>query len=319
MDAVQAVRGEVVTGEERGQIPADEGGRGRPRGQDVREDAQVDAGTPAQQQRLRGGDRLTEPQEVHQQLGGVAGTGSADMGDAVGDRRQHGTVTLQDGGVTSHEEPQPRRGGVRGGSADGRLQDADTVRRRLLPARVRGRRRVAAHVDPRGVHRQRPEDDVGHRRRDLGRTGQHREEHVRPRRRGHRGVRPPGPARPDRRPALGPDVVGPHLVPGEDETAAHRFTHPSHTYQADRRHGRMLSRSPRLRTPRRTTCAARSAAHVRATPRRGDRTGATSVPRARKERHGPSSLPPSERAVPTVTAPLSTIDPARIDPGSPAR
>jgi hypothetical protein len=66
---VQPEARHMVTGEQRAEAVTDEGaGRGTVR-QCLAQDVEVHPGAPGQEQGLGGSDGLTEPQQVHQQLG----------------------------------------------------------------------------------------------------------------------------------------------------------------------------------------------------------------------------------------------------------
>jgi hypothetical protein len=103
----------------------------------------------SQQQRLRGGDCLAEPQEVDQQFGGVPGAVPAGVHDParVAENFQQGAVPFHRARLTADEQLQLPLTGGRDSTAYRRLKDLHTLLDDLFADGPGGGRGVAGHVD----------------------------------------------------------------------------------------------------------------------------------------------------------------------------
>ena len=200
----------------------------------------IDARALSQQQRLRGRDRLTEPQQVDQQFGGVPGAVPAGVHDPprVAENLQQGAMPFHRASRTADEQLQPSLTRGRYPAAHRRLKDLHTALDGLLadgPGRGRG---VAGHVDPGRSGRQ-PFQGAGltqHRRMHLAGPWQHGDQHTRCRGCLRRRVPPRGPARHGRFLRLGALIGRGDLIAGADQGGTHGQAHPAQADESDLRH-----------------------------------------------------------------------------------
>jgi hypothetical protein len=235
--AVQAERLHEVAGEQGRQIIPDESRVGGAVGQGIPQDTQVQPGCPAEQQGLGHGDRLPEPQQVDQQLDGVAGPVPANVPDPAQDLQQI-PVLRDDLCFTPDQEVQgalPRGGHAPAGR---RLQDLHPTVEERVTDLGHGGRRVAGHVDPGGPAAQRGRDPVRakHQLTHLAGAGQDGDQDVdagrEPGQLGHPARSAPG----GRFGRLRPPVSRPHAITGPDQVRADRNAHPAQPHQPDLRH-----------------------------------------------------------------------------------
>jgi hypothetical protein len=135
----------------------------------------IDARLLAQQQRLRGGYRLPEPQQVHQQLDGIPDAVPADVHDlpGVAENFQQGAVPFHHARLTTDKQLQRSVTGGRDPAAHWRLEDLHSLLHGPFLDGADGGRRAAGHIDPGRPGGQRLQRAVliQHRRPDLAGPG----------------------------------------------------------------------------------------------------------------------------------------------------
>ena len=182
-DPVQPERGQIVALEHQADVTADERAGRRAAREGVLQHGRVDARALSQQQRLRGGDRLAEPQQVDQQFDGVPGPVPAGVHDParVAENFQQGAVPFHRARLTADEQLQLPLTGGRDPTAHRRLKDLHTLLHGLFPDGPGGGRGVAGHIDP-GRAAGQPFQGAGlpqHRRMHLAGPWQHGDQHAR--------------------------------------------------------------------------------------------------------------------------------------------
>ena len=245
--ARQRERRQVVAVEQRADVVGDEAAGGSAAPERVVDDVEVEPGRAGQAERLRGGHRLPEPQEVDQELDRVAGSGRAHVQDLGSTASQ-----APGGSVAAPRSSPPAKASSRPSRACSGPPPTGASMARTPALRGQGgdppgrRRRGGAHVQPAGARRQRA-DDLRRRGLHLGHPGQHRDRDLGVRTGGRDRVRPAGAGGLGAGPPVASHVGGDDVKPGA-EPAARTSAVPSGRVR--RRPGEGGSRGRRARAGR---------------------------------------------------------------------
>lgn len=221
---------------------------------------EIYAGLGPEGEDLRARRHVEEEQQVDAELDRVAGALPPDVEDPirVPHSLQHRKVPLEGLPLAADEDlegPFPR---PRDPSGDGRIEHRKVCRAGRVYDPPGGGDIAGAHVypDAAGAHGRERSFGAEHRRFDLGRTGQHGHEHVRPLR--GFGRRPRGGRASASKPLYGFSicVVGADRETGGQQTGGHGVAHPPQPHETG------AHQDPTLRSPLETP-ASRSFVTVR--------------------------------------------------------